>query len=266
MREISTIIVDDEPLALRGLELRLQNFDDIKIIEKCKNGREAIKAIKALKPDLVFLDIQMPGYDGFAVIKALIDIEPPIFVFVTAFDRYAVNAFETHVFDYLLKPVDDDRLSIAVSRVRNQLNQQQAICQNTKLLELINSLDSSLDMADILASTATKDTLYEDRISIKDNNQTILLDVDHIDWIDAAGDYLCLHAKGETHILRETMKRITRRLDPAKFQRVHRSVIINIARVSKIESNENGQQFLILTTGNKIKISRHYKEVCARFL
>ena len=264
MKAISTIIVDDEPLALRGLELRLSKFPDIRIVERCKNGREAIKAVKALKPELVFLDIQMPGFNGFDVIKALVDIEPPIFVFVTAFDRYAVDAFEKHVFDYLLKPVDDARLSIAISRVRNQLNQKLSLEHNTRLLELIKSVNNKIELPGQFSERVSPQ--YESRISIKSTHETTLLDVEKIEWIDAAGDYLCLHAGGETHILRETMKRMMQRLDPAKFLRIHRSAIVNIHQISKLTSGSNGQYSLILKNGNELKIGRHYKDILARFL
>lgn len=267
MKPIRTILVDDEPLAIRGLEHRLKKFADIRIIERCRNGRDAIKAVKSRKPDLVFLDIQMPGYDGFAVIGALVGHELPLFVFVTAFDQYAMAAFESHAIDYLLKPVDDERLGDALARVRKHLAQHSAIQQNARLMKMIRELGDEAILAEILsAETRPEEGRYEPRINIKDGGTVICLDVDLIDWIDAAGDYMCIHAGGETHIVRETMSRMEIRLDPKKFQRVHRSAIVNLKKVKELVSGANGQNFLTLDNGGKVRMSRGYKDVITRFL
>lgn len=267
MKPIRTIIVDDEPLAIRGLEHRLKKFADIRIIERCRNGRDAIKAVKSRKPDLVFLDIQMPGYDGFAVIGALVGHELPLFVFVTAFDQYAMAAFDSHAIDYLLKPVDEERLADALARARKQLAQQSATEQNARLVEMIRELGDEAVLAEILsAETPPEEGQYEPRINIKDAGTVTCLNVDLIDWIDAAGDYMCIHAGGETHIVRETMKRMEIRLDPGKFQRVHRSAIVNLEKVKELVSGPNGQYFLNLENGGEVRMSRGYKDVIARFL
>lgn len=267
MKPIRTIIVDDEPLAIRGLEYRLKKFEDVQIIERCRNGRDAIKAVKTRKPDLVFLDIQMPGYDGFAVIGALVGHELPLFVFVTAFDQYAMAAFDSHAIDYLLKPVDEERLADALARVRKHLAQHSAIQQNARLVEMIRELGEEAILAEILsAETRPEEGQYEPRINIKDAGMVTCLDVDLIDWIDAAGDYMCIHAGGETHIVRETMKRMEIRLDPRKFQRVHRSAIVNLKKVKELVSGANGQYFLTLENGGEVKMSRGYKDVITRFL
>jgi len=141
-KKIKTLLVDDEPLAIRGLELRLEHYDDIEIIGSCSNGREAIKKIRAERPTLVFLDIQMPGFDGFAVIKALAREEMPLVIFATAFDQYAIKAFETHAVDYLLKPIDEDRLDESIAKVRDQIKERITIEQNAKLIGLIRSMDN----------------------------------------------------------------------------------------------------------------------------
>ncbi len=261
--KIKTILVDDETLAIQGLELRLQNHPDIDIIDRCRNGREAIRSIRVNKPDLVFLDIQMPGFDGFGVIEGLMDIEPPLFVFVTAHNEFAIKAFEAQALDYLLKPVEGQRLSVALDRVRARMTQRSAVEQATQLRSLLKTVapDSVPRNGD-----ETSVSRFERMINIKDRGQIFRVDVESIERIDAAGDYMCINTGSQTLILRETMKDLEKRLDPRKFRRIHRSTIVNLDQVRQVKPHTNGECFLVLGSGSQVKVSRSYRDVVARFL
>jgi two-component system LytT family response regulator len=270
MAKIRTILVDDEPLAVRGLTIRLKPFEDIDIIDTCANGREAVKAIKEQKPDLVFLDIQMPGFDGFSVLRSLVgEAEIPLVVFVTAYDEYAIEAFKAHALDYLLKPVEEDRLAEAVARVREALSQRIAIEQNAELVKLIENMDQPPREA--LTALLEKphevhDDRYDPHLRIKDRGHITIVNVADVEYIDAAGDYMCIHVGEKTHILRETMKTMEKRLDPKIFQRIHRSTIVNLDKVREVKPHSNGECFLTLEGGTELKVSRSYKDVVGRFL
>ena len=265
---ISTIIVDDEPLAVQGLELRLQAFDDIAVIERCANGREAIRAIKTLKPDLVFLDIQMPGFDGFSVVAGLADIEPPLFVFCTAYGEYALKAFDADAVDYLLKPVDEERLAATIDRVRQRLTEKRSCEDSERLKEILIEVapDSMPGDLAVDADAPAAANRYEKVLNIKDRGQIFRVDVGDIERIDAAGDYMCIYTADQTLILRETMKDLERRLDPRKFQRIHRSTIVNLDNIKSVKPHTNGECFLVLGSNTQVKVSRSYREVVARFL
>jgi two-component system LytT family response regulator len=267
MTTIRTIIVDDEPLARRGLELRLQSAPDIQIVRHCANGREAIASIAEDEPDLMFLDIQMPGLSGLDVVAQVPQESMPMIVFVTAFDRYAIDAFEAHALDYLLKPVDEARLASALDRVRAQWHQKQAAAQREQLLALLADLTGKGEISpDALAHAPAADAVhtasrrYATMLPIRSGRETLRLDVATIDWIDAAGDYMCLHASGQTHVLRATMKELEEMLDPLVFQRVHRSTIVNLARVRSLRPHLNGECFLKLQSGQEIKLSRSFRD------
>jgi two-component system LytT family response regulator len=267
--KIRVVLVDDEPLALRGLKLRLADYAELEIAGEAANGREAVKLIRQATPDLVFLDIQMPGLDGFGVVRALIGAPAPLFVFVTAYDRYAIDAFEANALDYLVKPVEEERLKDAIHRVREALRSRAAASRESRLVELLASLsDDERDrIKELLAEPAIADkSRYPERLSFKDGSKVVVLGADEIEWIDAAGDYMCIHAAGKTHIIRETMKTLEQRLDPTRFQRVHRSAIVNVRRVKELHPHSNGEYFLILDNGAELKLSRSYKDVVARFL
>jgi len=258
MTMIRTLIVDDEPLARRGLELRLQHHDDIEIVGEAGNGREAFKAISALKPDLMFLDVQMPGVDGFQLLRAVPATLMPLTVFVTAYDQYALAAFAASALDYLLKPVEDARLDQSLVRAREQLAQRAASDQCEQLLKLIATLPNlpPLSLAD--AADAMRHT--NDKLAIRDGQRIVRVDTEAIQWIDAAGDYMCIHAGSDTHVLRATMHDLEQRLDPRRFQRVHRSTIVNLARVKEMRPHLNGEYFLVLDSGHQLKLSRSYKD------
>ena len=263
---IRTILVDDEPLALQGLQLRLARHEDVEIVETCLNGREAIRAIKTQKPDLVFLDIQMPSFDGFSVVQGLMEVEPPLFVFVTAYSDHALRGFETGAVDYLMKPVDEDRLADTLERVRLRLAEKRAAEEVVQLKEVI--AEHAPEAADALpdASDQPAASRYEKLINIKDRGQIFRVDVDTIERIDAAGDYMCIYTGDNTLILRETMKDLERRLDPRRFQRIHRSTIVNLDLVKQVKPHTNGECFLVLDSGAQVKVSRSYRDVVARFV
>ncbi len=270
MTKIRALLVDDEPLAIRGLKIRLQAFEDLEVIGTCANGREAVKDIKAQKPDLVFLDIQMPGFDGFSVLKSLVgEAELPLVIFVTAYDEYALEAFKAHALDYLLKPVDEDRLMEAMMRVRESISKRTAIEQNSRLVTLIENMENPpVDALTAILEETTdfKDDRFDPHLRIKDRGHITIVDVADVEYIDAAGDYMCIHVGQRTHILRETMKTMQKRLDPKVFQRIHRSSIINLDKVKEVRPHSNGECFLTLMNGTELKVSRSYKDVVGRFM
>jgi two-component system LytT family response regulator len=261
---IRTIIVDDEKLAIQGLQLRLEKFPDVEIIETCANGREAIRKIKTEKPDLVFLDIQMPGFDGFSVVKGVMEIDPPLFVFVTAYQEHAIRAFEANAVNYLMKPVDEDKLADTLERVRTRLTEKRSAEEAGKLKDVLAEVapDAMENMSGDEESTAR----YEKLINVKDRGQIFRVDVDTIEHIEAAGDYMCIYTGDNSLILRETMKDLERRLDPRVFQRVHRSTIVNLDQVRQVKPHTNGECFLVLDSGAEVKVSRSYRDVVARFV
>lgn len=263
---IRAILVDDEKLAIQGLEIRLEKFDDIEIVDTCNNGREAIRKIKTLKPDLVFLDIQMPGFDGFSVVQGVMEIEPPLFIFVTAYADHAVRAFEASAIDYLVKPVEEDRLADAIDRVRKRLSEKRGAEEIEKLKTVLSEVapDAMADMENDEEPAAA--SRYEKLINVKDRGQIFRVDVDTIERIDAAGDYMCIYTADNSLILRETMKDLEKRLDPRHFQRVHRSTIVNLSQVREVKPHTNGECFLILGSGAQVKVSRSYRDVVARFV
>ncbi|MEA3001331.1 MAG: two-component system, LytTR family, response regulator [Sphingomonadales bacterium] len=263
---IRTILVDDEPLAIQGLRLRLEKHDDVEIVETCSNGREAIRAIKTDKPDLVFLDIQMPGFDGFSVIQGLMEVEPPLFVFVTAYSDHAIRAFEAQAVDYLMKPVEEDRLADTLDRVRLRLSEKRSAEEAGKLKEVLAEVAPGAAEQVANSEEAPLSNRYEKLINIKDRGQIFRVDVDSIEKIDAAGDYMCIYTGDNTLILRETMKDLEKRLDPRRFQRVHRSCIVNLDQVRQVKPHTNGECFLVLESGSQVKVSRSYRDVVARFV
>lgn len=256
---IRAIIVDDEPLALRGLKLRLAEYPQIEVIAECGNGRQALEKIAHLQPDILFLDIQMPGLNGFDVAAQLQPEQMPAIIFVTAFDQYALQAFDVHALDYVLKPVDEQRLAVTVERVMGHFQNREAIAEKGRLLAFIDGMNTDSDKNAL-------EQCYPDKIAVKDRSETTLVETQDIDWVDAAGDYMCLHVSGKTHILRATMKQLESQLNPDIFLRVHRSTIVNIHNVEKIITHSNSEYYLVLTCGEKLKMSRSYKDKIAHFL
>lgn len=267
MNTIDTLIVDDEALARRGLQLRLEKHEDVNIVGQCVNGREALTAIPELDPDLVFLDIQMPGVDGFDVVRQIQGDDMPLVIFATAFDQYAIKAFDVHAIDYILKPVDEEHLDRALQRTREQLSQKSDASDKQRLLEVIGDITGKApaEMEMWLDKGMEVPRKYPEKIATKDAGDISLVPVADIEWVDAAGDYMCLHAAGVLHIMRITMKQLESQLDPTLFQRVHRSTLVNLNRVEKICSHINGEYHLILNGGERLKMSRSYKDKIQRF-
>lgn len=265
---IKTLIVDDETLARRGLEIRLQSFDDVEIVAQSRNGREALRHVEEFKPDLMLLDVQMPGMNGFDVLRRLSGNDMPVVIFVTAFDKFALKAFEASALDYLLKPINDERLAESLQRVRQSLSNRDACQHRSKLLKLVCELTGKeMTLEDALSDGNSGDgkTRFPKRLAIQDGRQTNCVDVEAIDWVDAAGDYMCVHVDGETFVLRGTMKRLEQLLDPEIFVRVHRSAIVNRHRVRSMRPHRNGEYFLRLCGDHELKLSRKYKSNVHRF-
>ena len=262
-KNLKTLIVDDESLARRGLIHRLKNIADIEIVGEARNGREALDLIAEKKPDLVFLDIQMPGISGFEVVQQL-DIETmPVILFLTAYDEFAVRAFEVNALDYILKPVDEERLHQVLSKVRANLSQKRALKHKRMLLKLASDISGeTINSFEELEAKDVSDLAPKEpsRLAIKDAGRTTWVNQDDIEWIDAAGDYMCVQALGVTYIMRKTMKQLEKELDGSILQRIHRSTIVNVRQVREMESHINGEYFLTLGSGHRVKLSRTYKD------
>ena len=256
---IRTLLVDDERLARRGLELAAP---DVEIVGECENGREALQKVAELRPDLMFLDIQMPGLSGFDVLAQMPQDAVPVVVFVTAFDRYAIDAFEARALDYLLKPVEDSRLMLALDRVREHLRTREQVQQHARLMGLLADVNGAGEIDPDTIVERVKGALprYPEILPIKTGRETLRVKAAEIDWIDAAGDYMCIHVGKQTHVIRGTMKDLEQALDPDVFQRVHRSAIVNLRRVRKLRPHANGEYFLTLDGGQELKLSRTHRD------
>jgi two-component system, LytTR family, response regulator len=267
--KIRTLIVDDEVLSRRGVEIRLREAGDYEIVAQCANGREALAAIQQYRPDLVFLDIQMPGMSGFEVLARLPQEAVPVVVFVTAYDQYAIQAFEARAIDYLLKPIDDVRFAAALTRVREHVRARNAASQRDRLMQIIAEITGCGELVLEELMVHGRKAIASPRpevLPIRQGRETLRLAVDSIEWVDAAGDYMCIHARGETHILRGTMKELEEVLDPKLFQRVHRSTIVNLRLVKSLRAHMNGEYFLKLEGGQELKLSRTYRDKIEYFL
>lgn len=246
---IRTLIVDDEPLARDRVRRFLRDQKEIDIIGECGNGIDAVKTIKSEKPDLVFLDIQMPEKTGFEVIKSLGQATLPTVIFVTAYDHYALQAFEVHALDYLLKPFNKDRFHLAVGRAREHIESRRRGNLDERLVSLIESIGT--------------EKKYLERLVVKSVGRVFFLKTEEIDYIEAAGNYLKLHVGRESHMIRETMNGIEVKLDPAQFMRIHRSTVVNVDRIKELHPMFSGDYSVILRDGTELALSRNYRE---RFL
>ena len=262
---LKTVIVDDENLARKGLAMRLESFSNVEVIQEACNAHEALDAITAHEPDLVFLDIQMPGMSGLELLGEIQADLMPMIIFVTAFDTFAVEAFKVHAIDYLLKPIEDERLAEAIERSMSLKKGKSLSQEKQKLLDLAVSLTGKSYSAVGELVNDSELVSHSDRLAIKDGSSTTFVPVRDIDWIDAAGDYMCVHVKNETHIMRTTMRELETSLNPLMFQRVHRSTIVNLERVMKVSSHINGEYYLTLSCGSSLKMSRSYKDKVKHF-
>ena len=244
--KIRTLIVDDEPLARERVKRFLRDEKDIEIIGECGNGGDAARAISDSEPDLVFLDIQMPEKNGFEVIRSLDPGHLPTIVFVTAYDQYALQAFDVHALDYLLKPFNRDRFQRAVGRAREQIEHQRHGDLDERLTSLIENLKS--------------EKKYLERLVVKSVGRVFFLKTDEIDWIEAAGNYVKLHVGRESHMIRETMNGIEGKLDPDKFVRIHRSTVVHIDRIRELHPMFSGDYAVMLRDGTELALSRNYRE------
>jgi len=249
---IRVLLSDDESLARERLRSLLEEEPDLEIVAECGDGKSAIAAIRREKPDLVFLDIQMPEVDGFGVVQALKDEFLPLTIFVTAYDRYAMKAFEVHALDYLLKPVGKERLSEALEHARRQLQQPSEGHFQRRVLEML---------ADMEARQSAPE-----RIVVKSDGEIVCLRPTEIDWAESAGNYVCLHVGGATHILRETITALEARLGARQFMRVHRSTLVNVDRIKTLRPSLYGDYSILLRDGTKLTLSRGFRESVLRRL
>jgi two-component system LytT family response regulator len=243
---IRALIADDEPLARERLRMLLQSEEWLDVVEEVSDGLAAIAAIQKLRPDLVFLDVQMPGATGFEVIEAVGPDSMPFVVFVTAYDQYALKAFDVHAVDYLLKPFDRQRFQSGLARVRQQLEHRAGGELERRLLELVQDLKPPWSKIE--------------RFVIKAGGRVFFVRAEEIDWIEAAGNYVKLHVGTDAHLFRETMNAIEARLNPDTFYRIHRSHIVNIERVRELQPWFNGEYVVFLKDGTRLTLSRGYRE------
>ena len=244
--KIRAVVVDDEPLARERLRMLLASEDWLEVVHECADGGAAVAAIHKIRPDSVFLDVEMPGASGFDVIEAVGADRMPFVVFVTAYDKYAIKAFDVHAVDYLLKPFDRDRFRQAIGRARQQLEQRSGGELERRLLALVQDLKPTQQKLD--------------RFVIKSGGRVFFVRSEEIDWIEAAGNYVKLHVGTDAHLFRETMNALEARLNPDTFYRIHRSHIVNIERVRELQPWFNGEYVVFLKDGTRLTLSRGYRE------
>ena len=242
---IRAAIVDDEPLARRRIRNLLMEAPDVEVIAECANGKDAIESLEESPPDLLFLDIQMPEIDGFDVLQAIGVGHVPVVIFVTAYDQFALRAFEAHALDYLLKPFDDERFGAALQRARERIRQQQRGDLDPRLQALLESVRG--------------DRGYQRRLVVPSGHRSIFVRTEHIDWIEAERNYIRLHVGGRAYLLRDNLSRIASALDPATFCRIHRSTIVNVDRIHAVESLFHGEYLVVLQDGTKLTSGRSYR-------
>jgi len=256
---VKTVLIVDDELAIRETMEQILNYDGY-AVQKAASGAEALAQVEKSLPDAILLDIKMAGMDGFEVLKNLSGSNMPDIIFVTAYDEFALRAFDANALDYLLKPINDDRLSEAIERVRKHREARRADEQRNKLLKFVCELTGrELTLDSALQAANSEQHSYPTRIAIRDGSETNCVDVESIDWVDAAGDYMCVHSDGDTFVLRGTMKHLENLLDPETFVRVHRSAIVNRHRVTAMRPHRNGEYFLQLGNATELKLSRKYK-------
>jgi two-component system LytT family response regulator len=259
---IRAIIVDDEPLARRGIRARLERAGGYNVVAECGSGREAVDAIRQHSPNVVFLDVQMPGVDGFGVIEQIGADRMPVVIFVTAYDTHALRAFDAHAFDYLLKPIDDERFAVTLDRARRRVVEREESEVARRLAALMHDLRPALDAAEATQrrADAPESSATPNRIAIRDRDRVLFVDVADIDWVGADGDYVRIHANGKSHLVRDTMAAMQQRLDPATFVRIHRSSIVNVSRIKELRPYSSREYAVILRDGTRLRLSRRYRD------
>ena len=265
---LKVLIADDERISREIISLLLANQPEIESIEQVSDGQQVLQKVQSSRPDILFLDIQMPVIDGISVVKEIQADVLPLVIFATAYDEFALQAFDLHAVDYVLKPFSLSRLETALEKARNRLLLKKQGADKANLISAFQEMDRSrqydqklrIESSDVTASAVTSG-----RLPIKDGQQTYLVNFDDIGWIDAAGDYMCVHAAGQTYILRSTMKELEQRL-PAIFARVHRSTIVNLSKTQSVDALPKGEFLLHLDDEVSIKVSRNYRSAVQRFL
>ena len=271
---IRTVLVDDEPLAREGLRVRLSREEDVDIVGEADDGPSAVDTILSLRPDLVFLDVQIPGFDGFDVVARTAATYLPTIVFVTAYDRYALRAFEVHALDYLLKPIAHRRFQEALRRARHELDRRgretAASADGSEAESLSAVADRLRRMLDDRESAASASTLrpvagvdsprYAMRFTVRDGERYVLVRVADVDWAEASANYVRLHVGPKTFQMRTTMSELERQLDPGQFTRIHRSAIVNLDRIREIRPEWHGEYEVALVTGATLRLSRGYRD------
>ena len=242
---IRALIVDDEPLARERIRTLLKDEPELEIVSESANGSEAVRDIQRLAPDLVFLDVQMPELTGFEVLDRLDPARMPVIVFVTAYDQYALRAFEVCALDYLLKPFDRERFGRALARARSELNRRQAGQMNKRVLKLLTELGSGKK--------------HLEKLMIRAGGRVFFLRAEEIDWIEAAGNYVRLHAGKEAYLYRETMSKLEAQLNPERFARIHRSAMVNVERIKEMQPWFRGDYVIVLRDNQKLMLSRTYR-------
>jgi two-component system LytT family response regulator len=265
MQKLRTIIVDDEPLALKLLRTVLSEITDVEIVAECSNGKQAVEAVTKLQPELIFLDIQMPGMNGFDVIKSLQTDIMPMVVFVTAYDQYAVDAFDLHAVDYVLKPLDSERIARSVDRAIDRLKNDVDRSFKSPLIGAIEEISERASKEKTDESVNNLPDGMKRKLLVRDSGVVKVIPFDDIDWVDAAGDYMCVHAVGETHVIRSTLRDLMTKLDDNLFVRIHRSTIVNVERVVSVTPLQKGGSLLHLTQGESLKVSRNYRDSIRKF-
>ena len=260
--KIKTLVVDDEPLARRNLRVLLEADPEVELVGEASGGAEALALISEHSPDLVFLDVQMPELDGFGVLERLEAEKLPVVIFVTAFDKYALKAFDFHALDYLLKPFDDSRFEKALARAKQQLAQRELKDLSRRLISLLEDRGGPRAVEEAAAPPDSPDrpARYQTRFLIKSAGRVSFIRAEEIDWIEAEDYYVKLHVKGRGHLLRETMNDIEARLDPEVFVRIHRSSIVNLERVRELQQLFGGDYSVVLHDGTQLKLSRARRE------
>jgi two-component system, LytTR family, response regulator len=240
--ELRVLVVDDEPLVREGIRALLEREADVRILGEARNGKEAVERIRGLRPDLVLLDVQMPGMDGLAVVAALEPEERPAIVFVTAHGEYAIRAFDLHAVDYLLKPFDAERFATALRRARARM------------------VEGKVNRLEGLLATLRPAQTYPERLLLKHEGTVVVVPANDIDWVEAADNYVNVHTRTGRYLVREPLKQIEAKLDPARFARAHRSAIVNLSRVKSLDPLTAGENVITLTTGTRLTLSRGYRD------
>ena len=243
---IRVLVVDDEPLAREKIRAMAADDPEIRVVGECSNGAEAIEAIQTIRPDLILLDVQMPEVGGFAVLEALKDEWLPPVIFITAYDHYAVRAFEFHALDYLLKPFDRERFQTAIERAKRQIRRDSGARMDARILALLEEMRET--------------PRYSERLVVKTGGRVFFLNTDEIDWVEAEGNYVSIHTGKKSYLLRETITGLESQLDPKEFVRIHRSAIVRLDRIKELQPWSHGEYHVLLQDGTRLTLSRSYRD------